>query len=532
MTSQYRHRRSSVPSTAFPATIEPGEIAVNTANRQIAVGDAASATLGQPVPLLGARIFDARAMYVINDLMVNNGVLYRCNTPNGPGAFNPAQWDALTGAGAGFVARAGDTMTGNLNLPSLGLNGTAAPQIILTPSSGATKNAQIYQQADTLVIGAAGVGTYAAMNLTNGNMAFNGTLTAGASGATGTYYFGSSGSKYLGYDGTQFNLTGGQLACNSNIYAAGSVYSAPTATTGYYQFGNSSTKYLQYDGANFSLNGGTLFTSAGIVTAGDILATGNLRLAPNATTGTLFFGTSGTKYLQYDGTNFALTGGSLYLNNPDLIVGQGGGTGRVLFGNTGTKYLNYDGTNFNLVGGFIQLGAGFFGRAGQSGASDNTPINFNWVAPGYLHAWIGAVDVGVVTITSDYRIKKDVIDLPGMWDTVKALRPIKYTQAQFSPPSHIKYVAQQAFDARKDAEENPDAAPREINTAPLFEADDIERWGFIAHELQATLTPSASTGEKDSPDTIQSPNPFTVIAALTKALQEAMARIEALEAAA
>ena len=65
----------------------------------------------------------------------------------------------------------------------------------------------------------------------------------------------------------------------------------------------------------------------------------------------------------------------------------------------------------------------------------------------------------------------------------------------------------------------------------LFAADDIERWGFIAHELQATLTPSAATGEKDSPDTIQSPNPFTLIAALTKALQEAMVRIEALEAA-
>jgi hypothetical protein len=117
-----------------------------------------------------------------------------------------------------------------------------------------------------------------------------------------------------------------------------------------------------------------------------------------------------------------------------------------------------------------------------------------------------------------------------MWDVVKQLRPIKYTQAQFTPPSHIKYVAEETLKARKEAEENPQAKPREVSTAPLFEADDIERWGFIAHELQATLTPSASSGVKDSPDTIQSPNPFTLIAALTKALQEAMARIEALEA--
>jgi hypothetical protein len=64
----------------------------------------------------------------------------------------------------------------------------------------------------------------------------------------------------------------------------------------------------------------------------------------------------------------------------------------------------------------------------------------------------------------------------------------------------------------------------------MFANDDTERWGFIAHELQEALTPSAATGVKDSPDTVQSPNPFTLIAALTKALQEAMARIEALEA--
>ena len=49
MTSHYRHRRTSAPATAFPSPVEPGEIAVNTANRQIAVGDAASGALGNPL---------------------------------------------------------------------------------------------------------------------------------------------------------------------------------------------------------------------------------------------------------------------------------------------------------------------------------------------------------------------------------------------------------------------------------------------------------------------------------------------------
>ena len=191
------------------------------------------------------------------------------------------------------------------------------------------------------------------------------------------------------------------------------------------------------------------------------------------------------------------------------------------------------------VGGGVGINGGVFAtghgmRAGVSGAGagglGGQYFNIQYDASALSKLWVDNSNVGTFAFTSDYRIKKDVIDLPGMWDTVKALRPIKYTQAQFSPPSHVKYVAEQALAARKEAEENPEAKPREVNTGPLFVADDIERWGFIAHELQATLTPSAASGEKDSPDTIQSPNPFTVIAALTKALQEAMVRIEALEA--
>jgi hypothetical protein len=204
--------------------------------------------------------------------------------------------------------------------------------------------------------------------------------------------------------------------------------------------------------------------------------------------------------------------------------------------------VQFDGASFYMVGGplivasntitadgRIYSNTGYACRSGSGGGFGANVFNFQYTSPN-MQMWVDNTYMGVVAIASDYRIKKDVIDLPGMWDTVKALRPIKYTQAQFTPPSHVAFIAEETLKARKEAEENPDAKPREVNTAPLFEADDIERWGFIAHELQATLTPSASTGEKDSPNTIQSPNPFTLIAALTKALQEAMTRIEALEA--
>ena len=63
MTSQYRHRRSPNPATNFTA-LEPGEIAVNTATRQLSVGDADGTSIGIPLPLLAIRIFDARSTYV------------------------------------------------------------------------------------------------------------------------------------------------------------------------------------------------------------------------------------------------------------------------------------------------------------------------------------------------------------------------------------------------------------------------------------------------------------------------------------
>jgi hypothetical protein len=138
--------------------------------------------------------------------------------------------------------------------------------------------------------------------------------------------------------------------------------------------------------------------------------------------------------------------------------------------------------------------------------------------------WIDTTNLGTIAYTSDYRIKKDVADLPSKWDTVKALRPISYTLQDFNPPSEIK---RRVEEAAKNATRGGEAKPA---SGPFIVGDDIERWGFIAHELQETLIGDAATGVKDSPDTIQSPNPFTVIAALTKALQEAMTRIEALEA--
>ncbi|MBB3260006.1 hypothetical protein F4827_005078 [Paraburkholderia bannensis] len=115
--------------------------------------------------------------------------------------------------------------------------------------------------------------------------------------------------------------------------------------------------------------------------------------------------------------------------------------------------------------------------------------------------YVDSTSLGNITTSSDYRAKKNVKNLKiRASDTVKALRPVSYEWRKFS----------------------------------IFRPDGKRHLGFIAHELQEVI-PSAVCGEKDAVDEngkpqIQSLNWAPIVAVLTSALQEAFARIEALEA--
>jgi hypothetical protein len=171
----------------------------------------------------------------------------------------------------------------------------------------------------------------------------------------------------------------------------------------------------------------------------------------------------------------------------------------------------------------IEGAGGYQCKAGQTGGMGGNIFNFYWTGSG-INTYI---DAGLMGGTSDYRAKKDVADLDSMWETVKALRPISYTYADFSPPSHIDAMEE----VRKTRKISPEMYGEDYPDTPLIVGSDVEQWGFVAHELQETLTLTAATGVKDDPTAVQSLNQWPVIAALTKALQEAMARIEVLEAA-
>jgi hypothetical protein len=276
MTSQYRHRRSSNPATAF-ATLEPGEIAVNTANRQIAVGDAASATLGTPEPLLGVRFFDARAIYAIGDYVINAGLQYCAKAANGPGAFTPANWNAVTMEGAvsgTFVAKAGDTVTGGLTV-----NGTLTGVGIVTAGQWL------------------GVG----WNTTN----------------TGAIYFGNLATKNLNFDGNNFHLVGGPF-----LVDAAAIYSGFGGATGSYYFGNSGTCYLAYDGSKFNFVGAPLTISPAAGAAALFLN------KPASGVGNQLYGQTGglSRWLMLMGNSAAESGGNVGSDFALQRYADGGGS--------------------------------------------------------------------------------------------------------------------------------------------------------------------------------------------------------------
>jgi len=237
-----------------------------------------------------------------------------------------------------------------------------------------------------------------------------------------------------------------------------------------------------------------------------------------------------------NGNNLTILGGDIYIRSP------ASGSSRLILNDEAAGYraqLTWDranvflasalGAQIVLQGGSVALHNGWVGKQGTSGPSTGNANNMFWNTTA-MQLWVDNSNIGNITVTSDYRIKKDVADLSSMWATVKALRPVSYTQAQYTPQIEVEYRLKEA--ARERAQAEKDGTPKPVEEIkPMFVADDIERWGFIAHELQATTVESAATGVKDDPVHVQSLNLAPIVAALTKALQEAMARIEALEAA-
>lgn len=143
-------------------------------------------------------------------------------------------------------------------------------------------------------------------------------------------------------------------------------------------------------------------------------------------------------------------------------------------------------TLFSMVGGgdSISITPGDIGMTGQLsitvGPSSTILVHNAITCPGTITA-------AAYVTSSDYRLKEDVRPLVNSLERIKKLKPLSYV------------------------------------------IDGYAKEGFLAHEL-AEAVPNAVYGYKDDPDEPQKVDYTQTIAVLTSALQEAVAKIERLEA--
>ncbi len=160
-----------------------------------------------------------------------------------------------------------------------------------------------------------------------------------------------------------------------------------------------------------------------------------------------------------------------------------------------------DASSIDINSGIMRF-AGLTSRRGTGNqAATANPYNFFWddysTNQTHLEAWVDGQFVGDLSgVTSDYRIKRNVVlQTESGIDKVKNLKPITYQSKEYGA---------------------------------YKESDEIKE-GFIAHEVQEVI-PSAVNREKDIENALQTLNLDAIVSVLTKALQEAVAKIETLEA--
>jgi len=303
MTSHYRHRRDNNPTVPFANPLEKGEIAVNTANRQVAVGDPA----GVPLALIAIRYFDTRSQYALHDFVVYQDNIYVALGPIPPGAFNLAQWRMTSQApGAGYLLLTGGTLSGPLVLagpPTANLEAatkkyvddsappppaastvpsTATGDIVATnvqdaiaelelekvakagstmtghltlPTTPAAANAVRKDYVDAAVAAnttAIGGKVSKIGDTMTGDLKVGGDVWANRGANSGVLYLGSNNAHYLYFDGAGYIMPSGGLSVGGTLTAVGGTFSGMLNANGGSNFPVNLNHTLFNNGVNFA----------------------------------------------------------------------------------------------------------------------------------------------------------------------------------------------------------------------------------------------------------------------------------------
>jgi len=244
----------------------------------------------------------------------------------------------------------------------------------------------------TLRVGGNGYGdaTRASVVTTNGNLHLDGTSGSGIylnwynTSTNGTYFGNGNGGQVGRVDGggnASFSGTGtfsGTIS-TTGITATGDIttYRSGSPTTGVIYLGNNSgTRYLYYDGTNYNLNGANLYVNG--TQAVTNFGTWGISINGNAATvGGLYVhaarNNEANKVVRTDGTGYLLTG---YINstngdennnsNPDRVWGTNGGDSFLRTYRTSALSVNYASTAGNAAGSFSIPGSLIVGNTTSS----------------------------------------------------------------------------------------------------------------------------------------------------------------------
>lgn len=420
----------------------------------------------------------ATTAFVHNAITAATAGVASFNTRTGAVVLTAAD---VTGVGGALLA--GPAFTGAPQAPTAA-PGTSTLQIATTAFVGAAIAAGGYAPLASPVFTGVPAGPTATAGTSTTQLATTAFVQAAVAAAT------AGVSSFNGRTGAVTLIANDVSGAGGAVLASPAFTGTPTAPTAATADNSTTLATTAYVKAaiaagSLPLTGGVL---TGTLTAPYLIlnaAAGAYRSVQGATAGSqrwsLSLGDAAAESGSNAGSNFAIA------NYSDAGVN----ISTPLFISRATSQATFAAT---IKGTDASMSLGYVTQSGTGAAAGANHFNIDW-AGSVAHLWLDATNLGAIAFTSDYRAKQDVAPLPSMWARIKALRPIRYRHRDYS----------------------------------IVAADGVERWGLTAHELQEALTESAATGVKDAPGLIQSPNPWTVIAALTKALQEAMERIEALE---
>ena len=301
------------------------------------------------------------------------------------------------------------------------------------------------------------------------------------------------------------NVRTGDMSCRGNITASGTVTLAAGTTTSHAVRGDRtiSTGSGLSGGGNLTANRTFAVDSTVIRTTGNQTMGGTKTFSAAVVLSTA--GTTTSHAVRGDrtiSTGSGLSGGGNLTANRTFAVDStvvrttGNQTvgGEKTFSSTIRSSIDGQGRSINVDG--VVESNGYVGRAGVNGGTTNT-FNIQWTGSA-ARLWIDTSLIGQIQISSDYRIKKDIQSIEdNAISRIMQLRPVSYKNAEYG-------------DIFK---EDPEQTIRE---------------GFIAHEL-AEVIPSAVEGEKDAPNQIQSLKLDSLLAVLTKGIQEQQLIIQELK---